>query len=129
MDTQTYFGDTGGQHNLAYFCTRYQVEQGRGDRVAVRWIYPDLTRQEITFQEFEKKPPDFKYYPILSQPTEACDWDGRCGYVMPFFDEFIKDPANTEAYLCGSPGMIAAVEKSLKEKGISEDKIYFDSFA
>lgn len=81
------------------------------------------------FEEFEKKLPDFKYYPILSQPTEACDWNGRCGYVMPFFDEFIKDPDNTEAYLCGSPGMIAAVQKSLKEKGIPEDKIYFDSFA
>ncbi len=81
------------------------------------------------FKEFEKKLPSFKYYPVLSQPTEACDWDGRCGYVMPFFDEFIKDPSNTEAYLCGSPGMIAAVVKNLKEKGLAEDKIYFDSFA
>ncbi|MFC1887336.1 NADH:ubiquinone reductase (Na(+)-transporting) subunit F [Candidatus Cloacimonadota bacterium] len=81
------------------------------------------------FKEFEKKLPAFQYYPILSQPTEACDWDGRCGYVMPFFDEFIQDPANTEAYLCGSPGMIAAVVKSLKLKGLDEKNIFFDSFA
>ncbi|MCF7792488.1 MAG: 2Fe-2S iron-sulfur cluster binding domain-containing protein [Candidatus Cloacimonetes bacterium] len=81
------------------------------------------------FKELEEKLPDFKYYPILSQPTEACDWDGRCGYVMPFFDEFIKEPKNTEAYLCGSPGMIQAVTNDLKKRGIPEDKIYYDSFA
>jgi len=81
------------------------------------------------FREFEQKLPSFQYFPVLSQPTEACDWDGRCGYVMPFFDEFIKDPENTEAYLCGSPGMISAVVKNLKEKGIKAENIYYDSFA
>jgi len=81
------------------------------------------------FNEFEKNMISFNYYPVLSKPTEACDWNGRCGYVMPYFDEFIKDPKNTEVYLCGSPGMISAVVKGLKEKGISEDKIYFDSFS
>lgn len=81
------------------------------------------------FRDLERKIPNFTYYPILSQPTEACEWDGRCGYVMPFFDEFIKDVNNTEAYLCGSPGMIQAVVKELVKRGIPEDKIYFDSFA
>ena len=55
LNYQSYFGDISGQHNLAYFCTCYQVELGRGDRVAVRWIYPDLTRQDITFEVFEQK--------------------------------------------------------------------------
>jgi Na+-transporting NADH:ubiquinone oxidoreductase subunit F len=81
------------------------------------------------FLELEKKLPHFKYYPILSQPTESCDWDGRCGYVMPFFDEFIKDPQNTEAYLCGSPGMIQAVVKDLDKRGIKTENIFYDSFA
>ena len=81
------------------------------------------------FAELEQKITNFKYYPILSQPTEVCEWDGRCGYVMPFFDEFLKDVNNTEAYLCGSPGMIAAVTKDLINRGIPEEKIYYDSFA
>ena len=81
------------------------------------------------FEQLEKELHDFKYFPILSQPTEACEWDGRCGYVLPFFDEFIKDPKNTEAYLCGSPGMIAAVVKDLIKRGIPEEKIYYDSFS
>jgi len=90
-------------------------------------------RQELyyteLFDELEKELPNFKYYPVLSQPTETCDWEGRCGYVMPFFSEFIKDPAHTEAYLCGSPGMIASVVKDLEKRGIPLDKIYYDSFA
>lgn len=81
------------------------------------------------FKELEKQLPDFKYYPILSQPTEQCEWKGRCGYVMAHFEEFIKTPENTEAYLCGSPGMIASVIKDLTKRGIPEDKIYYDSFA
>lgn len=81
------------------------------------------------FEELEKKLQNFKYYPVLSQPTEQCEWKGRCGYVMPFFEEFIKDPKNTEAYLCGSPGMIEAVSKDLIKRGIPAEKIYYDSFA
>jgi Na+-transporting NADH:ubiquinone oxidoreductase subunit F len=78
---------------------------------------------------FEDKFPDFTYYPILSHAEAAENWQGRTGYVMPYFPDAIRDPKNTEAYLCGSPGMIAAVTKSLKELGIPEDKIYYDSFA
>jgi len=81
------------------------------------------------FLGMENKLSDFSYYPILSQPTENCDWEGRCGYVMPFFDEFIKDPLKTEAYLCGSPSMISVVVKNLIDKGVPEEKIYYDSFA
>jgi Na+-transporting NADH:ubiquinone oxidoreductase subunit F len=81
------------------------------------------------FMELQETLADFTYYPVLSQPTEDCGWSGRCGYVMSYFDEFLKDPQNTEAYLCGSPGMIAAVVKDLMKRGLSEDNIFYDSFA
>jgi Na+-transporting NADH:ubiquinone oxidoreductase subunit F len=47
---------------------------------------------------------------------------------MPYFKDAIRDPKNTEAYLCGSPGMSAAVTKALIENGLAENKIYYDSF-
>ena len=52
---QDFFQDTKEQFNLAYFCTRYQCDNGNGDRLAVRWIFPDLTREEITFKTFEQQ--------------------------------------------------------------------------
>jgi acetyl-CoA synthetase len=41
------------QHNIAYFCSTQKCEQGRQDDVAIRWIFPDLNKQEITFGQIE----------------------------------------------------------------------------
>lgn len=79
-------------------------------------------------RSFEQVFPDFKYEPVLSHLDPEDKWDGKTGFLMPYFKDAIRDPNNTEAYLCGSPGMINAVTKSLKEHGVSESKIYFDSF-
>ncbi len=84
---------------------------------------------EEEMRDFEKHFEDFKYVPVLSHATEEENWQGKTGFVMPYFKEAIRDPKNTEAYLCGSPGMIAAVTKSLvNDYGIDEGKIYYDSF-
>lgn len=77
---------------------------------------------------FEQVFPDFHYEPVLSHSTPEDNWQGKTGYVMPYFKDAIRDPKNTEAYLCGSPGMINAVIKGLVELGIAKEKIYFDSF-
>jgi Na+-transporting NADH:ubiquinone oxidoreductase subunit F len=40
----------------------------------------------------------------------------------------MENGGNTEAYLCGSPGMIDACVKVLSDKGVPEELIYFDKF-
>ncbi|MCF7918765.1 MAG: 2Fe-2S iron-sulfur cluster binding domain-containing protein [Candidatus Cloacimonetes bacterium] len=80
------------------------------------------------FHDFEKKLADFNYVPVLSQPLENDKWEGRTGYITQYLTEFVRDCANTEAYLCGSPAMINAMVKGLKECGIKDEKIYYDSF-
>ncbi|MBM4403358.1 MAG: 2Fe-2S iron-sulfur cluster binding domain-containing protein [Candidatus Cloacimonetes bacterium] len=77
---------------------------------------------------FEQVFDDFEYIPVLSKPCPEENWQGRIGYVMPVFPELITDPANTEAYLCGSPAMIESVKKALIELGVPKDRIYYDSF-
>ncbi len=105
----------------------------RNSRRRMGYFFGALQRNDLyhakLFEGLEKEMHNFTYYPILSQPTETCKWNGRRGFVMPFFDEFIKDPLNTEAYLCGSPGMIAAVVNDLTKRGIPKGKILYDSFA
>jgi Na+-transporting NADH:ubiquinone oxidoreductase subunit F len=88
----------------------------------------DLYYTEL-FNDYEEKLKDFTYVPVLSQPEENSGWKGKTGYIPPYFKEFLRDPKNTEAYLCGSPGMIAAVTKSLIENGVPNEKIYYDSFS
>ena len=77
---------------------------------------------------FEQVFPAFSYEPVLSHMEPDDNWQGKTGFVMPYFKDVIRDPLKTEAYLCGSPGMINAVTKSLRELGVPADKIYFDSF-
>lgn len=96
------------------------------------YFFGARTRKDLylteEFRAFEKDFADFSYVPVLSHSSPEDNWDGKTGFVMPYFKEAIRDPKNTEAYLCGSPGMISAVTKSLIENGVPEDKIYYDSF-
>ena len=53
IDIKEFMNTNAHMHNVAYFSTKYQCEQGKGNQIAVRWIYPDLTRENITYQQFE----------------------------------------------------------------------------
>lgn len=133
QDTQADMLFVAGGSGLAPIKAMVEYMQARNSTRRMGYFFGAQSKADLyhldLFDGYEKGLKDFTYYPILSQPTEKCEWDGRCGYVMPFFEEFVKDPNNTEAYLCGSPGMIGAVVKFLVASGIPEDKIFYDSFA
>lgn len=80
------------------------------------------------FVNFDKVFNDYQYIPVLSRCEPEDKWCGRSGYIMPYFKEVIRDPKNTEAYMCGSPGMLNAAQKELIALGVPADKIFFDSF-
>jgi Na+-transporting NADH:ubiquinone oxidoreductase subunit F len=84
-----------------------------------------LTEQ---FKGYEKVFPEYQYIPVLSRCDDGAQWCARTGYIMPYLKEFVIDPLKTEAYMCGSPGMLNACQKELLSLGIPKDKIYFDSF-
>ncbi len=108
----------------------YLSEVGTERRMV--YFFGVRTKQDLylldLFYDFEKKFHDFTFVPILSNPGEGNDWKGSSGYIPQYFPEFIKDASNTEAYLCGSPGMLAAVSKSLQENGVPKEKIFYDSY-
>ncbi len=108
------FQEKGTDRRMAYFF----------GAVSKRDLY--LTEQMESYKDIFD---DYTYYPVLSHPQDGDNWEGRTGFVMPHFNEYIKDPKNTEAYLCGSPRMLDAVCKELEKMGVPKDKIYFDSFA
>ena len=72
--------------------------------------------------------PNLTIMPCLSRPTEQCHWDGEVGRVTDLLHKYLTEAEKSEAYLCGSPVMIDAVIPILKEKGMPEDKIYYDKF-
>lgn len=43
-----------GQYNIGHICTRQQCEAGLSDKVAMRWIAPNLERQDYTYRDLEQ---------------------------------------------------------------------------
>ncbi len=80
-------------------------------------------------KQFECDLADFRFVAVVAQPDLDEHWDGAAGLVTEAVAREVKNAGECEAYLCGSPGMIAASGKVLKELGVSEDKIHYDSFA
>jgi len=77
---------------------------------------------------FEKELYDFRFVPSVARPQENEKWDGEVGLVTEVVQRDLKNAAECEAYLCGSPGMIDAAIKVLTEMGMSQEKIFYDKF-
>jgi Na+-transporting NADH:ubiquinone oxidoreductase subunit F len=101
-------------------------------RKKVRLFFGAVTRRDLYDQEllreYEEKLPDFRSVPALSKPAPDDQWEGEEGLITEVVDRHYESTAGMEGYLCGSPGMIDACIKVLMDKGLPEDKIYFDKF-
>jgi ferredoxin--NADP+ reductase len=70
------------------------------------------------------------YVPTVSRPQDPAnaDWTGRTGRVEsilePVLDEFELTPANSVAYICGNPDMIAVAEERLLGRGFAEEQVH-----
>ena len=82
-----------------------------------------------TMRQFEKDLPSFTYIPSIGRTVMDDAWQGETGLVTEVLDKHLKDGGRMEGYLCGSPGMIDASMKVLVQKGIPEDRIFYDKFA
>ncbi|MDD5011963.1 MAG: FAD-binding oxidoreductase, partial [Phycisphaerae bacterium] len=82
----------------------------------------DLMRQ------FEKEIADFRFVPTVTAPQKDESWNGKIGLITKVVGQDLKNAPDCEAYLCGSPGMIDASIKVLKELGMNESKIFYDKF-
>lgn len=87
----------------------------------------DLFMTEM-LQDIEKKYPNFKYYPALSEPKAHDKWEGEVGFVTQTAEKYIDENIPHEAYLCGPPPMIDAAMKVLAKKNIKPEDIFYDKF-
>jgi len=80
-------------------------------------------------QALESKMADFKFIPALSEPQPEDNWKGEIGLITDVVRRMVEEAPEGEAYLCGSPGMIDACIKVLRELGMPEERIYYDKFS
>ncbi|MFQ5841859.1 MAG: NADH:ubiquinone reductase (Na(+)-transporting) subunit F [Thermodesulfobacteriota bacterium] len=79
-------------------------------------------------EALKERLPSLKAIFTLSMPQEEDRWEGERGRVTDVLEKIIKNGANKEAYLCGSPGMVESCVELLTKKGIPEELIFYDKF-
>ena len=73
--------------------------------------------------------PHFQFIPALSAPEPDDHWEGETGLITEVVGRHVADASQAEAYLCGSPLMIDACIKVLRDKGMAEGHVFYDKFA
>ena len=71
----------------------------------------------------------FTFVPALSEPKPEDNWQGEIGLITDVVRRRVQNASESEAYLCGSPGMIDACMKVLKELGVPIERTYYDKFS
>jgi Na+-transporting NADH:ubiquinone oxidoreductase subunit F len=108
----------------------YLVEKGMPRRFF--YFFGARTKKDLFFteelRELEKKFPNFKYIPALSEPSPEDKWDGEVGLITQVAEKYLDEKHPKEAYLCGPPPMIDASIKVLTRKNVDEGNIYYDKF-
>jgi CDP-4-dehydro-6-deoxyglucose reductase len=73
--------------------------------------------------------PDFKFVPVLSDPTPECGWTGRTGFVHRAVMEDFPDLSGHQVYACGAPVMVDAARADFSAKcKLPDDEFFADSF-
>lgn len=112
------------------------------------YFFGARTKRDLFYTEelkqIEKKYPNFKYIPALSEPKASDKWDGEVGLITQVVERYLDVYLNgryevylsgryegarvLESYLCGPPPMIDAAMKVLAKKGVHMENIYYDKF-
>ena len=98
----------------------------------VMYFFGARNKKDLFFTDelfaLERKFPNFKYIPALSEPKPQDNWQGETGLITQAVERVMPENGHTEAYLCGPPPMIDAAIKVLTQKGVEEIYIYYDKF-
>lgn len=101
------------------------LESGKHGR-KIELVYGVNKRDEFLydshFSRIDEKTPGFNYNKVVAFDRE---WEGEKGFVTDVLKKM--DLKGYKAYLCGPKPMIDATIPLLKEKGLKEEDIYFES--
>ncbi len=87
----------------------------------------DLYMHDLA-QSWTREHANFRYTPVLSEPLPEDRWTGRTGWVHEAVVADNPDLGGYEIYASGPPPMIEAGKRAFKERGLPEDRLYYDSF-
>lgn len=91
------------------------------------------TRQDLYMldvpEQWARDQPGFRFVPVLSEPTPACAWTGRTGFVHRAVIEDFPDLSGFQVYACGAPPMVDAARRDFSALcKLPLEEFFADSF-
>ena len=75
------------------------------------------------------KAQNFRFVPVLSDPTPECQWSGRTGFVHRAVMEDFPDMSGVQVYACGAPVMVDAARRDFAAQcSLPAEEFFADSF-
>jgi len=87
----------------------------------------DLYMPELA-EKWQAEVPGFKFIPVLSEPKEEDNWQGRTGFVHEAVLNDIAHLGNYQVYACGAPVMVEAAHGAFIGQGLPPDEFFSDAF-
>ncbi|MGE5097306.1 MAG: cytochrome b N-terminal domain-containing protein [Betaproteobacteria bacterium] len=87
----------------------------------------DLYAEELA-RGWAREHPNFKFVPVLSEPSPEDGWTGRTGLVHEALLTDHPDLSGVQVYACGSAGMVEAARPAFVEHGLPEADCFSDAF-
>ncbi len=87
----------------------------------------DLYQDELA-RSWAEEHDNIKYVPVLSEPMEGDEWQGKTGFVHEAVLEDFSDFSDFDVYASGPPVMVQAVHEALTTRGLPEERLYSDAF-
>jgi len=73
--------------------------------------------------------PNFRFIPVLSDPTPECQWTGRTGFVHRAVMQDFPDLSGCQVYACGVPVMVDAARRDFSARcQLPPEEFFADSF-
>ena len=122
----------GGGAGMAPILSLLRAMAERGLQRKATFFYGARTRADLCFEpelrELERRLPDFRYIPALSEPGPDEEWDGETGLITDVVQRRASNLAQVHAYVCGPPPMVEAALPLLARLGVEEKRVYYDKF-
>lgn len=104
----------------------------KGDTRPISLYWGVRSKRDLYLDElasgWSEKHDHIEYIPVLSEPLEDDEWEGKTGFVHDAILEDITDFSNMDVYASGPPIMVESIHKSFTEHGLKEERLYSDAF-
>jgi propane monooxygenase reductase component len=122
----------GGGAGMAPILALLRTLGERGIQRKATFFYGARAKRDLCFEaelhELQRKLPNFRYIPALSDPDMEDEWDGETGLITDVVKRHASDLTGAHAYVCGPPPMVEAALPLLGQLGVEEKRIYYDKF-